>query len=619
MSCQRQSITPKKSVVNQIKVTELRSTNSISGEHVNYAHMDCLEEIFQRVRFDIIDFSKCSIDDDTLIALSDMIEFYDLAVCLNLSYNQNISLRGWQTLFRMLRKTPCVQTLNLNSTSLSDRAVPMLSKVLRADAYLQCLYLEHCSISGKSLLLLANGLKSNASIRELYLSDNNICSTDITYISQMLSSNSTLEVLDLKNNQIQDSGLPALCNTLTDTAVQGKTKLHTLILWNNRLTASGMVHISNLLFENKVLRTLNLGANEIRTEGAMILKDALIRNRTLLKIGLQNTKLNCQAAITIAECLAENPVLIRVDLRDNPGIKSAGLLALHVALKINTTVLSVNLDKTCCEMSSMSRGKQFADHLKKTYREFEAFVYRNNKLILDRMRSEKLAVVLSSPPLVEIPVTDEVHMRVCDNGVVASQPDTGEMPVVETTMPAASRKAEASFLQRSSSVSAGSSAVVSKPVDTSSRAFSTACRSSWVSAQHQQSRDGELEAAVKQVVKDLVNFCTYDVDGVAFLRSTSVDKLVPTAGRNSVDGEIRDLIEDLVRFCEFETRQLSHDEVINPQQKSKNFSSLVTPVVDDENVKGVHQVAQELINGILKRVAFRLDKVRNNSSVVYYL
>jgi hypothetical protein len=54
------------------------------------------------------------------------------------------------------------------------------------------------------------------------------------------------------------------------------------------------------------------------------------------------------AAIALAEIIAESTSLTRVDVRDNPDIKSAGLLALHLAIKMNTTMTVLNIDSTCC-------------------------------------------------------------------------------------------------------------------------------------------------------------------------------------------------------------------------------------------------------------------------------
>lgn len=61
----------------------------------------------------------------------------------------------------------------------------------------------------------------------------------------------------------------------------------------------------------------------------------------------------CVGAIVLAECLADNEVMIRLDLRDNPHIGSAGLLALHLAMKMNTSLTVLNLDLSVAHSSSL--------------------------------------------------------------------------------------------------------------------------------------------------------------------------------------------------------------------------------------------------------------------------
>ena len=49
-------------------------------------------------------------------------------------------------------------------------------------------------------------------------------------------------------------------------------------------------------------------------------------------------------AIALAEYIAESAQLVRLDLRSN-GIKTAGLMALTLSLKVSQTVTSVDLDQ----------------------------------------------------------------------------------------------------------------------------------------------------------------------------------------------------------------------------------------------------------------------------------
>lgn len=46
----------------------------------------------------------------------------------------------------------------------------------------------------------------------------------------------------------------------------------------------------------------------------------------------------------MAEAVADSPRLLRLDLRENE-IKTAGLMALSLALKVNQTVTRVDLDR----------------------------------------------------------------------------------------------------------------------------------------------------------------------------------------------------------------------------------------------------------------------------------
>lgn len=51
-----------------------------------------------------------------------------------------------------------------------------------------------------------------------------------------------------------------------------------------------------------------------------------------------------EGAVAVAEFIAESPRLIRLDLRENE-IKTGGLMALSLALKVNTSLLRLDLDR----------------------------------------------------------------------------------------------------------------------------------------------------------------------------------------------------------------------------------------------------------------------------------
>ncbi|VDO41952.1 unnamed protein product [Onchocerca flexuosa] len=286
------------------------------------------------------------------VCLGEMLEFYDSAVKLNLSFNKQINLRGWQAICKAVRDAPSLQYLNLRYTSLSDRAVPILARVLRSSSSLTILHLENVSLSGRNLILVGCALKGNTILRELYLGENNLQPADGAHIYQIIITSVSIQLLDLRNNQLQDGGLRHICDALRHRDTAKNSVLSALVLWNNRLTSNGMEALAQALKENNKLETLNIGNNSLQLEGIIKLKPALQQNCSLQRLGLQATNLDCQSAIVLAECLADNEVMIRLDLRDNPHIGSAGLLALHLAMKMNTSLTVLNLDTSVAQSSS---------------------------------------------------------------------------------------------------------------------------------------------------------------------------------------------------------------------------------------------------------------------------
>ncbi|KAL7980997.1 hypothetical protein Chor_005231, partial [Crotalus horridus] len=294
--------------------------------------LKALEEIFKRLQFKIVDLEQTSLDEDGASALFDMIEYYESATHLNISFNKHIGTRGWQAAAHMMRKTNCLQYVDARNTPLLDHSAPFVARALRISNSLVVLHLENASLSGRPLMLLATALKMNMNLRELYLADNKLNSLqDSAQLGNLLKFNCYIQILDLRNNHILDSGLAYICEGLKE-QLKG---LVTLVLWNNQLTHTGMAYMGMTLPHTQSLETLNLGHNPIGNEGVRNLKNGLISNRSVLRLGLASTKLTCEGAVAVAEFIAESPRLLRLDLRENE-IKTGGLMALSLALKVKS-------------------------------------------------------------------------------------------------------------------------------------------------------------------------------------------------------------------------------------------------------------------------------------------
>ncbi|NXV37600.1 PPR37 phosphatase, partial [Rissa tridactyla] len=371
----------------------------LKGEKLDYKACEALEEIFKRVQFKIVDLEQTSLDEDGASALFDMIEYYESATHLNISFNKHIGTRGWQAAAHMMRKTNCLQYLDARNTPLLDHSAPFVARALRISSSLVVLHLENASLSGRPLMLLATALKMNMNLRELYLADNKLNGLqDSAQLGNLLKFNCYIQILDLRNNHILDSGLAYICEGLNEQ----RKGLVTLVLWNNQLTHTGMAYLGMTLPHTQTLETLNLGHNPIGNEGVRNLKNGLIGNRSVLRLGLASTKLTCEGAVAVAEFIAESPRLLRLDLRENE-IKTGGLMALSLALKVNHSLLRLDLDREPKKESV----KSFIETQKALLAEIQNGCKRN--FILAKEKEEKEQKLQQSASMPEITVTEPLE------------------------------------------------------------------------------------------------------------------------------------------------------------------------------------------------------------------
>nr|XP_056702956.1 protein phosphatase 1 regulatory subunit 37 [Euleptes europaea] len=378
----------------------------LKGEKLDYKTCEALEEIFKRLQFKIVDLEQTNLDEDGASALFDMIEYYESATHLNISFNKHIGTRGWQAAAHMMRKTNCLQYLDARNTPLLDHSAPFVARALRISNSLAVLHLENASLSGRPLMLLATALKMNVNLRELYLADNKLNSLqDSAQLGNLLKFNCSIQILDLRNNHILDSGLAYVCEGLKEQ----RKGLVTLVLWNNQLTHTGMAYMGMTLPHMQSLETLNLGHNPIGNEGVRNLKNGLISNRSVLRLGLASTKLTCEGAVAVAEFIAESPRLLRLDLRENE-IKTGGLMALSLALKVNHSLLRLDLDREPKKESV----KSFIETQKALLTEIQNGCKRN--FVLAKEKEEKEQKLQQSASMPEITITEPLEEGPVEDG-----------------------------------------------------------------------------------------------------------------------------------------------------------------------------------------------------------
>ncbi|XP_061537563.1 protein phosphatase 1 regulatory subunit 37 isoform X2 [Phycodurus eques] len=399
-ACQKLNCKPIPKVLKQIQelkdLTQRNECLDLKGEKLDYKACESLEEVLKRVQFKVIDLEQTNLDEDGASALFDMIEYYESATHLNISFNKHIGTRGWQAAAHMMRKTSSLQYLDARNTPLLDHSAPFVARALRISGSLAVLHLENAGLSGRPLMLLATALKMNMNLRELYLADNKLNGLqDSAQLGNLLKFNYNIQILDLRNNHILDSGLAYVCEGLKEQ----RKGLVTLVLWNNQLTHNGMGYLAAALPCTQSLETLNLGHNSVGNEGIHKLKDGLIANRSVLRLGLASTKLSCEGAVAVAEFIAESPRLLRLDLRENE-IKTGGLMALSLALKVNTSLLRLDLDRE----PKKETVKSFIETQRALLAEIQNGCKRN--FILAKEKEETEQMMRQSASMAEIATED---------------------------------------------------------------------------------------------------------------------------------------------------------------------------------------------------------------------
>ncbi|KAH9426632.1 hypothetical protein DERP_002731 [Dermatophagoides pteronyssinus] len=361
-ACAKQNIEPIPSVLEQIKnfkSIRVRAQDLIlRGQKLDPHQCEVLEEIFKRVLFRLIDLDSCDLDCDGASALFDMIEFYESASHLSIANNKSIGIIGWQALCRTLKKTSCLQYLDLSNTGLNEQILLFMGRTIRVGSHLVTLHLENANLSGRRLAILVSSIKFNTSLRELYLGENKISSADCVQIGNLLRGNSILNVLDLRNNFIQDTGLDHICEglqhqplsapstsmfslfdpskSLSPNLMSQNAGILILNLSNNQLTNRAMNRLSQTLSQCRSLIGLDLSYNSLGDEGILILKEGLLQSKTLKYLNLSSTFISNEgfSAIIIADILRNSKNLTIIDLSLND-IDLDGVIAIRDSLRLN--------------------------------------------------------------------------------------------------------------------------------------------------------------------------------------------------------------------------------------------------------------------------------------------
>ena len=353
-ACQRLQIRPLNCLLDQLStMDDGRKTFAdrldclkIVNEKLDMKQIEALEEILSRCRFHTIDFDSSNLDESAFIQLFDILEYYESCTHINFSNNRTINYQGYQALTKYLRKTNCLERLDMNSMRFDESNIVTFTRSLRLSSTLYELHVESCQLNGKILLKFIENVRSCASLRELYLCDNRIQVQDANLISNLIRTcGATLYSLDLRSNAIQDQGMSYLASQFShyDVNHTDESNLCKISFQANQLTQEGVGFLAKSLLHNRTIRSLNLSHNPITNEGFFLLRDALLTNRTINELILQHCRLTDQAAIALAEFIAESSTIQYIDLRGNR-IQASGICGIAIAIKNNKSLLRLDFD-----------------------------------------------------------------------------------------------------------------------------------------------------------------------------------------------------------------------------------------------------------------------------------
>ncbi|CAO3626929.1 unnamed protein product [Cunninghamella echinulata] len=294
---------------------------------------------------------NCNLDDEGIKILLHSLLIVNTLQHLNLADNSNIRTNGFKYISIFVKNAVNLESLDLCGTLPDKKSMYYFSQALNSldtNNKLKTLLMNDCQLRPPQLEYLSNAIRKTK-ITYLSLRKNRFLNQSAISIGVMLRDYDAamdysygLQQLILDYNEIrQDIQYIAQ-------ALRRNRNLKKLSMVDCKLDANGCVLISEALKYNQSLEVLNLSSNPLCTqqniEGINTLKQALYANQTLIELNLSNINISTEGVIALAECLAENKILCKLDLSQNPDIDIAGLMALLSGVKLNSSLMFLDLN-----------------------------------------------------------------------------------------------------------------------------------------------------------------------------------------------------------------------------------------------------------------------------------
>ncbi|KAJ2558624.1 hypothetical protein GGH95_005009, partial [Coemansia sp. RSA 1836] len=246
-----------------------------------------------------------------------------------------------------------LQHLSLHSNSLTGSAGPILREMLYGDPPQLSQYRQPLT-PRRPISVSLHGLSDAKYCQESTstpMSAGGSGSSSGAYFSEFPRV-SRLRSLDLSQNDLGRAVLDLAEGLLWN------TNLRSLVLRENKLQPALFAPFIECLGINKGLLYLDISRNPVCGPSPVVvetLTQVLAQNRTLKGLFMSASGMTSEGAITLAECLPELHSLERLDVSENPGIDVAGLMALSASIKLNRSLICVEVtvntgDEVCAAL-----------------------------------------------------------------------------------------------------------------------------------------------------------------------------------------------------------------------------------------------------------------------------
>ncbi|CAO3591260.1 unnamed protein product [Absidia cylindrospora] len=304
---------------------------------------------------------NCQLEDEALKVILHSLLVVNRLQHLDLSDNKKIQVNGFKYISIFIKNASSLETIDLSGTNPDKKSIQYISQALSyttkttttndttaTASKLTSLVMDNCNLRQQQLESLSNVIR-RSSVSYLSLRGNRINQQGAICIGVMLRDydDSTggiggLQHLILDNNDIRQ-GVQYIAQ-----ALRRNQSLRLLSITDCKLDVQSCVSIAEALKYNQSLESLDISSNPLcddqQLEGIHSLKQSLYCNHSLSNLALAETGLGSEAAVALAECLPENTSLCRLDLSRNPAIDLAGILALLSGLKLNTTMVFLDVN-----------------------------------------------------------------------------------------------------------------------------------------------------------------------------------------------------------------------------------------------------------------------------------